>query len=234
MGGILRLGTTEIAYDLAFSDRRTLGITVRPSGALSVTAPAGTPLEAIHAKLVKRGAWILSTRRAFDRLRPATPPRRYVAGETHRFLGRQYRLRVEPDAPRGVTLSSEHLTVGGIAGDEPRRIAIRLCFWYQREARRVVRERFDKHWSSFGESDRPPRLIVRPMEKRWGSLSATGRSLIINQRLVEADIDAIDFVLVHELCHLRHHDHGEEFYALLTTRMPDWRTRKDRLERWMM
>ena len=191
------------------------------------------PPEAIRAKLVKRGAWILRTRRKFDLLRPATPARRYVAGETHRFLGRQYRLRVEPAAPRGVTLSPEHLTVGGIAADEPRRIAVRLSLWYRREARRVVENRFARCWSLFGEGDRPPRLTVRPMEKRWGSLSAPGRSLSVNRHLVEADIDAIDFVLVHELCHLRHHDHGEAFYALLTTRMPDWRARKGRLERWM-
>lgn len=233
MNDTIRLGATEVAYDLVFSDRRTLGITVRPDGAIHVAAPIGTLPEAIRAKLVKRSAWILSTRREFDRLRPATPPRCFVGGETHRFLGRQYRLRVEPVAPRGVTLSSEHLIVGGIAANEPRRIAVRLALWYQREARRVVEERFSRYWSSFGGSGRPPRLIVRPMEKRWGSFSATGRSLIVNRRLVEADIDAIDFVLVHELCHLLHHNHGEAFYALLTTRMPDWRARKERLERWM-
>ena len=233
MDETVRLGATEVAYDLVFSDRRTLGITVRPDGAVHVAAPVGTPPEAIRANLVKRGVWILSTRRKFDRLRPTTPPRRFVAGETHRFLGRQYRLLLEPTSPRGVTLSPEHLTVGGIAADEPRRIAVRLALWYQREARRVFEERFTRCWSSLNESGRPPRLTVRPMEKRWGSLSATGRSLVVNRRLVEADIDAIDFVIVHELCHLRHHDHGEAFYALLTTRMPDWRARKDHLERWM-
>ena len=232
-GGTVTLGATEIVYDLAFSDRRTLGITVRPDGMLCVTAPVGTPLEAIEAKLVRRGAWILSTKRDFDRLRPATPPRRHVAGETYRFLGRQYRLRVEPGAPRGVVLSPEYLTIGGIAADEPRRIAVRLGLWYQREARRVLYERFDRCWSLFGEGARPPRLTVRPMEKRWGSLSASGQSLILNRRLVEADVDAIDFVIVHELCHLRHHDHGDAFLALLATRMPDWRARKARLERWM-
>lgn len=233
-GGVVKLGVDEIAYELGFSTRRTLGITVQPDGTLRVMAPAGTSLEAIEARLIKRGAWILSTRRDFDRLRPTTPPRRYLAGETHRYLGRQYRLRVEPDSPRGVTLSADHLTIGGIAATEPRRIAVRIGRWYQREARRVIWERFDHCWSLFGEGARAPRLTVRPMEKRWGSLSASGRSLIINRRLVEADTDSIDFVLLHELCHLRHHHHGAGFYSLLSARMPDWRTRKARLERWMV
>jgi hypothetical protein len=58
--------------------------------------------------------------------------------------------------------------------------------------------------------------------------------LVVNRRLVEADVDAIDFVIVHELCHLAHHDHGPAFLALLSARMPDWLERKARLERWML
>lgn len=230
--GVVRLGVEEIGYAVTYSDRRTLGITVEPHGGLVVTAPTGTSTDVIADRLRKRGSWILKTRREFERLRPLTPERRHVAGETHRFLGRQYRLAVDPDAPRGVVLDSEYLTVGGIPADEPDRMRNRLAIWYQREARRVIEERFNVAWARFG-SGRPPRLVVRPMEKRWGSLSSTGGSMIINRRLVEADLDAIDFVLVHELTHREHHDHGAEFLLLLGARLPDWRDRKRRLERWM-
>lgn len=233
MTNVVRLGGGEVVYELTFSNRRTLGVTVRPDGELRVAAPTGTSLDAIETRLIKRGAWILRVRRDFDRLRPHTPPRRHLSGETYRFLGRQYRLRLEPNAPRGVSIDHDHISVGGLPADEPRRVAVRLGLWYQREARRVLEARFDWCWSLFGEDVRPPRLTVRPMEKRWGSLSASGRSLILNRKLVEASFDAIDFVIVHELCHLQHHDHGDAFHTLLTTRMPDWRTRKAQLERWM-
>ncbi|HEX8225895.1 MAG TPA: SprT family zinc-dependent metalloprotease [Allosphingosinicella sp.] len=232
-GGMVRLGAEDIPYAISFSDRRTLGITVQPDGALIVTAPAGTPREAVEARLRKRGAWILKTRRDFERLRPRTPERRYIAGETHRFLGRQYRLRIDPAGQRTVTVTREHILVGGIPADESNRIRNRLAAWYQREARRVIRERFDACWGQHGIGQ-PPRLVVRPIEKRWASLSARGRSLLVNRRLVEADVDAIDFVIVHELCHLIHHDHSPEFLALLGARMPDWVQRKARLERWML
>lgn len=232
-GGIVRLGVEDVPYALSFSDRRTLGITIQPDGALTVTAPAGTTREAIEARLRRRGAWILKTRRDFNRLRPRTPERRYMAGETHRFLGRQYRLLVDPTAPRAVTLTREHILVGGIPADERNRIGNRLANWYQREARRVIEARFDACWAQHG-TGRPPLLVVRPIEKSWGSLSASGRSLVVNRRLIEADLDAIDFVIVHELCHLIHHDHGPAFLALLGARMPDWPERKARLERWML
>lgn len=231
-GGTVTLGVQDVTYAVVYSGRQTLGITVQPSGSLTVAAPTGTPLEVIEDRLRKRGAWILNSIRDFDRLRPRTPDRRHVPGETHRYLGRQYRLLVDPDASRGVQLTRDHIEVGGIPVDEPGRIRNRLSLWYQREARCMVERRFEACWAQYGMG-RPPRLTVRPMEKRWGSLSASGRSLIINRRLIEADVDAIDFVIVHELCHLTHHDHGSAFEALLGARMPDWRERKARLERWM-
>lgn len=229
---VVRLGAEEIAFKVTYSERRTLGITVEPDGQLLVAAPTGTPCDVIADRLRRRAAWILKTRRGFDRLRPHTPPRRFIAGETHRYLGRQYRLAIEPDAPRGVELGIDYISVGGIPADEPGRVRNRLAIWYQREARKVIEERFEAAWLRFG-AGRRPRLVVRPMEKRWGSLSASSQSMLVNRRLVEADLDAIDFVIVHELTHLAHHHHGPEFIALLGARMPDWRDRKERLERWM-
>lgn len=231
--GVVTLGTDDVEYTVSFSGRRTLGITVQPDGALKVSAPTGTTANIIEERLRRRGAWILDTMRDFDRLRPRTPQRKHVAGETHRYLGRQYRLLIDPEAPRGVHLTRDYIQVGGLEPHETGRVRNRLSNWYQREARRVIEERFDLCWSKHGLGSRP-RLSVRPMEKRWGSLSASGRSLIINRKLVEADVDAIDFVIVHELCHLTHHHHGPEFEALLGARMPDWRRRKSQLERWMV
>lgn len=70
---------------------------------------------------------------------------------------------------------------------------------------------------------------MRRMAKRWGSLSAAGR-LLLNRRLIEAPVDTIDYVIVHELCHMAEAHHGPEFYRLLDRVMPDWARRKARLE----
>ena len=83
----------------------------------------------------------------------------------------------------------------------------------------------------FPDADRfrPAGLIVRRMEKRWGSLSPSGR-LLLNRRLIEAPPDAIDYVIAHELCHIAEPHHGAAFYRLLGRVMPDWEERKARLE----
>ena len=230
----IRLGAEDVPYTLVRTDRRTLGISVEPNGCVFVSAPHEASEDAIANRLMKRGPWVLKTRRDFERLRPRTPERRYVEGETHRLLGRQYRLLIEPTAARGVSLTHDHLIVGGLQPREIDQIKKNLALWYEHKARRVFSERLNTCLVHAASAGPPPRLVVRPMEKRWGSLSSTGRSLILNRRLVEADVACIDFVIVHELCHLSHRDHGPEFLALLSARMPDWRNRKQVLERWML
>lgn len=231
MTGHVMLGSERVSYTLIRSERRTLGITVNPDSSLTVAAPQNATEEVILARLQRRGSWILRTRRDFDAHRPRTPPRKYLSGETHWFLGREYRLRVDPDARPGVWLTATHLMVGGIGPDEISRVRIRVQRWYQREGRSAMSLRYGEALRLFHLAGTPqPRLIVRPMEKRWGSLTPGGRALILNRSLTEADVGLIDYVIVHELCHLVHPNHGAEFLKLLTFRMPDWRARKDRLE----
>lgn len=227
----IALGTENVPFDLVRSDRRTLGITVNPDSTLTVAAPHDATEDAILERLQRRGPWILRARRAFDALRPRTPARRYLSGETHWFLGREYRLRVDPSLPPGVKLTAAHLVVGGVDYEEPGRIRNRVQNWYQREGRKVMSDRFEIAWKTFPCPVDRPRLIVRPMDKRWGSLTTGGRSLLLNRRLAEVDVRVIDYVIVHELCHLVHADHSAAFFALLAERMPDWEARKERLEK---
>ncbi len=229
----IELGTETIAFDLVRTDRRTLGITVNPDSSVTVAAPHDATEDAILDRLRRRGPWILRAKRDFDALRPRTPPRRYLSGETHWFLGREYRLRVDPTLPPGVSLTATHLIVGGLNYDEPLRVRNRVQNWYQREGRKVMIDRLDAALKTFPRPAARPRLIVRPMEKRWGSLTPGGKSLLLNRRLAEVGIAMIDYVIIHELCHLVHANHGAEFLKLLTECMPDWQTRKGRLERQM-
>jgi predicted metal-dependent hydrolase len=231
MSHVIQLGADAVPFALIRSDRKTLGITVTPDSDVIVTAPYDASDEAIRDRLRKRGSWILRTRRAFDALRPRTPARQYVSGETHWFLGKEYRLRVDALQPFGVKLTATHLIVGGIDPAEPGRVRNRVQNWYQREGRNVMSGRFAEMLRGFPVEGRKPRLVVRPMEKRWGSLTPGGQSLILNRRLAEVDTRVIDYVIVHELCHLLYPDHSPMFLKLLTERMPDWAERKARLEK---
>lgn len=103
--------------------------------------------------------------------------------------------------------------------------------WYRKRARAKFAERLEASLARFPDPEafRPTGLIVRRMEKRWGSLSPAGR-LLLNPRLIEAPVDTIDYVISHELCHMAEPHHGADFYRLLDRVMPDWVGRKRRLE----
>lgn len=219
----------DIEYLLERRDRRTLSITVRPDGTVLVRAPLSARDDEIERRVERRMKWIRARRADFEAHSPRTPPRRFVPGESHRFLGRNYRLRViEGDGPACLVGPYLEVPARDASPDTLRR---RIESWYRAEAALLFPPMIDAQRRRFGylESDRP-RLVVKKLTRRWGSLSSGG-ILTLNLDLVKAPRSCVEYVICHELCHLRHRDHGPAFYARLQAMLPDWEARKRRLER---
>ena len=197
-----------------------------------VRAPAGCSRTLIAERVKKRAAWISRQLAEFERYRPRTPPRQYLNGESHLYLGRQYRLKLVPGETGGIKLTRGELLISmhGAAGltPEPERIKTLLHRWYLERAHAVFSEVLDASLPRFKGVQRP-RLIVRTMQSRWGSLSRAG-SVTLNLNLVRAPRRCIEYVVTHELCHIKHRDHDAHFFKLLAQVMPDWEQRKRRLE----
>lgn len=224
----INYGTTTIEYDLRFADRKTPGIDVYPDLRVIVTAPYDSSLEAVAARVKKRASWILRQKQEFELYLPHVPPRQYVSGETHRYLGKQYRLKIVPDGAEQVKLARGRLFVY-TANPQPDHVRQLLAAWYRRHARRVFQERLEACFprvARFGLDF--PVLEIRRMEKRWGSCTAKGK-ILLNLKLIQAPKPLIDYVVMHELCHLKEHHHGPGFYTLLDRVMPDWRARRQKL-----
>jgi len=220
-----------LPFRARFSGRTTLSISIMPDGAIEVIAPRGTSDDEIIRWLTKRGRWIVRQQRYFDQFRPRTPDRKYVVGETHLYLGRQYRLkRIEADQ-EDVMLRGNYLRVMVGKGAGPRRMRALVQAWYKARAQVKLRERFDTVWPKFDRLvTSTPELWLRPMKLRWGSHTPAGR-IILNYDLIRAPTPCIDYVVAHELTHVVHPTHGPVFVQLLGTVMPDWQQRKQRLER---
>ena len=224
--GRVTFGGGVIEYRLRRSKRKTLAITVRPDASVLVTAPSGAGLEAVAAKVRKRAVWIRRQQAYFTRFLPKLPPRQYVSGETHRYLGRQYRLKVVRGPDEGVKLRGRFIWVE-TARPEWRGL---VEAWYVLHARERFTRSLGECLARFHGGVGTPQLRLRRMLKRWGSWSQRG-VIYLNPELVLAPASCIDYVVTHELCHLVHAPHGQAFYGLLRTVMPDWEERKDRLER---
>ncbi|MFN9802086.1 MAG: M48 family metallopeptidase, partial [Bacteroidota bacterium] len=200
----IQFGSRTIDFRLVFSDRKSLGITVTPEMEVLVTAPAGTPLEKVEERIRKRAPWIIKQQSFFLSFQPKTPQRKYISGETHLYLGRQYRLQVLIGNEESVKLKGKFIEV--IANEKSRAKDL-LSDWYLEHARTKFHviaepliEKFKKH------KVEPSSIVLRHMPTRWGSCTPKGK-IILNPELIKAPKGCIEYVILHELCHLIHHDH---------------------------
>jgi len=225
-------GTRSIPYTLRYEVRKTLGITVHPDLTVLVQAPVGTQPAEVETAVRRRARWIGQRLDDYARYSPDLPPREYVSGETHRYLGRQYRLKVVEDQPEGLTMDGQFMLVAVRDKTVAGRVEQLVGRWYRDRAREVFAERVAACYPRVqGLGVAPPVLSVRAMRTRWGSASAAGR-ITLNLKLVQVPATLIDYVVYHELCHLVAPHHGRAFYDLLGKVLPDWRERRERLNRY--
>jgi predicted metal-dependent hydrolase len=240
----IEYGTQVIEYKLERRERATLEITVKPDGAVRVTAPSNAKAEDIATRVRRRARWILAQQASFADFRPYTPPRIYVPGETHLYLGRQYRIRVVPlEAGMGaleasctpsVKMVRGFLEVRGVDFHDTGTIEKQIKEWYRKRAKVQLPSRLELNRQRFPDpyAVQPTSLRLQRMPTRWGSTSLAG-SLVLNPDLIRAPMDCIDYVVTHELCHLLVPNHGKQFFELQRLVMPDWERRKQRLEKVM-
>ena len=222
-------GTTTISYELNYTKRKTLGINVYPDTTVEVIAPLDADKEIIEEKLLKRAKWIVKQINYFKGLAHNPIIKEYVSGETHYYLGRAYRLKVTEAKEQNVKLIGRffHIQTPTQHREQIKKL---LTNWYRKQAVRKFKERLDICYKQMlREEIKYPDLEIRQMAKRWGSCTANGK-IILNLALIKTPTYCIDYVIIHELCHLKHHNHSPDFYQLKTKYMPDWEERKKRLE----
>jgi predicted metal-dependent hydrolase len=224
-------GSITITYFVTRTERSRVSIEVHPNFRVIVSAPCTATTAGIRETVKRKASWILKQHRFFADLLPRTPERRFVSGESHLYLGRQYRLRVrETKDDERVKLNAGYLhvyTATPASVDAKQKL---LAAWYRGHALRVLPQRVNACLAQpLLLCARPSRIEIRPLRKRWGSCSPAGR-LTLNVDLIRAPRGCIDYVITHELCHLLVPNHSSSFIRLLDRVMPDWRERKQQLE----
>jgi len=226
----IHFGSQAIEYELQLMQRKTLSISVHPDLSVIVKAPENTESLDIEKKVHRRAKWILNQQRRFEIFLPDVPPRKYISGESHRFLGRQYRLKVIKSDTEKIYLSRQFLEVY-TSDTTPAHVRELAENWYREQAERIFQQRLSVCYTKLSREKIPyPKISLRKMQSSWGSCSAKG-IISLNIKLIQVTREYIDYVLIHELCHLIYLHHEPEFYKLLTRIMPDWKSKKDKLDR---
>lgn len=223
-------GTRDIFFELKRSERKTLAIEVHSDSSVIAVAPVATDLEIIKKRIIKRGQWILKQQNYFEQFLPRTPEREYVSGETHLYLGKKYLLRIREGETNQVKLKAGELIVTCKNIRQPLIIKKLLAQWYYEHAKKKFKTISEKSFLKFKDQvTTMPIIEIRRMENRWGSCTSKGK-ISINPEVIKAPTKCIEYLVIHEMCHLVIRNHNKTFYSLLTQKMPDWKRWKNRLE----
>ena len=242
--GAVIYGDVTIAYEVirkAASANGKVGkmlIKVHPDQRVVVTVPESTTDDEIEQAVLKRAAWVWDSIQSFASQQDFVLSKRYVSGETEFYLGRRYVLKVlteENDVARvkmsrgklNVTLHPAHAHLP----EDQRAVHVRqlVSTWFQHRAKHIFHQRLNAMLLKATWVEGLPAFRVMPMKKQWGSCSAEGR-LMLNPALVKAPKACIDYVILHELCHIAEHNHSDKFWRLLTQVMPNWKAIKTQLD----
>ena len=229
-------GRTKIDYLIQRTSRRkTIAITVNPDKSVTVAVPKGTRRTLVAKKVHQKAEWIV---RQQERLRRNGRQSRkaFVSGESFCYLGRQYQLKIlrrstAPSNPQATMFRGRFVVpVARRWGAKRRRSAVQaaLVTWYREHADVQICSAVDRYSARLGVAALG--IEVREMKTRWGSSGMDGR-LRFNWRIVMAPKRLLEYVVAHELCHIRYHDHSREFWRLLSRVMPDYERRRQELER---
>lgn len=217
----------DFSYQIKTSTRRkTLSITVHPDNRVVVHAPATCPRVRIARFVEQKSDWIRKAFQANLQRRRQAGENRFQSGERLLYLGKEYTLRVERGEQAQVVLEDGRIFVrfsGAEPPPEPSQIKERLTEWYASRALAEIREKIPLYAARIGV--KPRQVTIKSLKSRWGSCSINGR-ISLAWNIIMAPENVLDYLLVHELCHLVHHNHSVQYWSLVGSILPDHRQRR--------
>jgi predicted metal-dependent hydrolase len=230
--GFITVGDTRVAFSVFRSRKRkrTIAFKMEHDASLRIMAPASTSLFYLTKFLQSRAPWV--ARRLAERQK-TSPGCAFTDGASFIYLGCKYILRVTQggNAPQSCTLSPHklhiHVPDENLSPENLRaEVRLEILLWLKKRARVKFKKRLDLWAMRMGVSYK--KLIVTDPEQRWGSCSVDN-IIRLNWRLMLAPLPIIDYVVAHELAHVRHKDHSPRFWAFVAKAMPEWQALRKRL-----
>jgi len=216
-------------YKIIFSDRRTIGIVLHPLKGVTVRAPYRTSLKMIDRFVSGKAGWIQKTLDKYKNAKNLNEVKRFSDGGKIMFLGQEFEVKTTQSDKDFISLHDNLLEIGLDNINDPVMIRAKLNRWYMNQAREIIPGRITEIINKYhGYSFIPLGISIRKMRSRWGSCNSKGR-VTINSELTKLSPALIDYVIIHELCHLRYHNHGREFHRLLQSLIPGYKSLRKEL-----
>lgn len=225
----IEYGTETIEFDVVYRKRKTIEIGVEPPSLVRVVAPIGVSDEILLKHVKAKAKWIVQKLYGMKTIQSRHLEREYVNGESFMYLGRNYSLRIIEDKIIKKVITK--LYQGKFIITTPTRDQLKLKTsmenWFRQKTTEKVEERVEYYQRYL--DIKPTSIRVKEQKKRWASCTPKGE-LLFNWRCVMAPSFALDYIVVHEMCHLVHMDHSKEFWHLVGRIMPNYEKRREWLK----
>ncbi|MGH4119836.1 M48 family metallopeptidase [Clostridium sp.] len=222
-------GTKYVEFEVEYKNRKTLQISVEPPDKITVVAPLETPEDIIIRKVKSKAKWIIEQLYSFKNMNYQKNYREYVNGESFMYLGRNYSLQIVVDEkvkkPQVKLYHSKFYVT--VPSKNSEIIEKAMEHWYRMKTKEKVEERIKYYQPFFNK--KPIAIKIKEQRKRWGSCTSKN-VLLFNWRCSMARSNVLDYIVVHEMCHMYHKNHSKEFWELLYSVMPDYENRKEWLK----
>jgi len=209
---------------------KNINLKVKPNGEVILTTPIDCSKRDIDYVLKKRAEWIDKKIAFFDAHRDRTQ-KEYVSGENFRYLGKNYRLKIIESKEERVKLQRGYLQVFVRDKDNYAKKEKLIKAWQSKMAKMHFQKAIEKYKAFVKQEIKTIR--IREMKTRWGSCNPAKGYINLNLRLIEKPTECIEYVVFHELAHLVHPNHSRHFYNFLSLYMPDWKRRKEKLDKYV-
>ena len=224
---------TDIKYRIIYSRRRSIGISIKPDSTVTVHAPYRTSQKTIEKLIISKSRWIAKHLENFKSSVKINNNHPVKNGSVVLFSGRQFEINIF-SASRNHVLIEDKTILIGLKDPADYGLASRVLEkWLKEKAELVFHDRFYSILAKYKSYNfTPSELRVRALKRRWGSCTTRG-CITLSSELIKLEDNFLDYVILHELCHLKHHNHGKEFYMLLTEVFPEWKKTRQVLKKYV-
>jgi len=228
---IVNHGDKTIEFELERKNVKNINLRVKPDLRVLVSANERVPFYYIENYIKDKTPWILEKIQHFEKTRNTNAIREFVSGETVRYLGKQYRLRIEQADKEEAKFFQGYVYLYVKDKNDYNRKKRLFDRWVKQKAGHIFNESLERMYPKIKKYGiAKPVIVIRSMKTRWGSCSREKKKITLNSELIKAPKYCIDYIVLHELIHFRYRNHNQEFYNFLTALMPDWKQRKSLLD----
>ncbi len=223
-----------IDLTIIYSKRRTIGISVRQDASVIIRVPARTSIKTIEKIVTDKSGWIRKHRDNYIVNNSSQPEIHYRHGELHMYRGNKLLLNVWRSEKAGISFGRDSIDIFVSDPDDAESVKKLLYRGYRQSARQVFPVIMSGVLAEHQEMNfKPSSLTIRKMKRRWGSCSMKGL-ITLNTELIRLPDRYIEYVITHELCHLRHHNHSSQYYELLSSLYPDWKSVRQEMRKFVI